>query len=71
MDDTHKNIKDIFHERVMRLSPEERLKMGCSMYDSAKKIVLASLMEKNPGAVDFRRDILIRFYGSELGDTFK
>jgi hypothetical protein len=35
--DTHPDIAIRFRELMMRKSGEQRLLMGCSMYDTAKK----------------------------------
>ena len=43
----------------------ERLKMGCSMFDMSKQLVIASVMASGKGN-DIRRQLLLRFYQSDL-----
>ena len=43
----------------------ERLKMGFSMFDMSKKLVIASIIASGEGN-DIRRQLLLRFYQSDL-----
>ncbi len=54
---------------LMKRTNEERLKMGCSMHETARRLVLASILEKNPKATpsDLRKALFLRFYGHEFG----
>jgi hypothetical protein len=49
-------------------SNEERLLMGCSMYDTAKQIVRSAIYNQHPGitAGQMRKEIFIRFYGQDF-----
>ena len=42
--------------------------MGCSMHATARALVLASVLEKDPGAspATLRRALFLRFYGHEF-----
>jgi hypothetical protein len=61
-----------YHQMLMALSPEARLKKGCAMFDTAKKLVLASLRAElgpNPDPSELRRRVLLRFYGNDLPES--
>jgi hypothetical protein len=49
-------------------TPEERFLMGCSMYDTAKQIVIASIQEMNPNIspLDLRKEVFLRFYKTDF-----
>jgi hypothetical protein len=49
-------------------SPEERLKMGCSMGATARILVRASVLAQDPHAspAAVRRALFLRFYGHEF-----
>jgi len=52
----------------MNKSGEERLLMGCSMYDTAKEIVRNAIYNSRPGITDkeMKKEIFLRFYGKEF-----
>ena len=68
MKDTTPEIAELFHRRLMALSGEERLKMGCSMHETARRLVLASLKTQNPLAsqTELRQALFLRFYGKDF-----
>lgn len=68
MNDTHPEIAVRFRELMMSKSGEERLRMGCSMYDTAKKIVCSAIYNSHPGITDaeIKKEIFLRFYGPEF-----
>jgi hypothetical protein len=45
--------------------------MGCSMYDTAKQIVLSAIRNRQPGITDveIKREIFLRFYGLEFSQA--
>lgn len=69
MKDTTPEMEERFRQMLMARSPEERLKMGCSMHETARRLVIASLLQGNPNATpaDLRRGLFLRFYGHEFG----
>ena len=71
MFDTHPDVAIRFRELMMRKSGEQRLLMGCSMYDTAKQIVLNSICNRQPGITDaeIKREIFLRFYGPEFSQV--
>lgn len=69
MKDTRTEIEQRYRAMLLARSPEERLKMGCSMHATARSLVRASVLARNPEAspADLRRALFQRFYGHELG----
>jgi len=43
VNDTPDQVKHLFRTMMMARSAEERMVMGCSMFDAARKMALASL----------------------------
>jgi len=70
MKDTSDKIWSQYHEMIMQKTGEERLLMGCSMFDTAKEIVRSSLLSKSPNfdSKDLRQHIFLRFYGHEYNE---
>ena len=68
MNDTHPDVAIRFRELMMRKSGEQRLLMGCSMYDTAKQIVRSAIYNSRPGITEaeMKKEIFLRFYGSEF-----
>lgn len=68
MNDTAPEIGRRFQEMMMKKSGQERLKMGFSMFDMARKQVISSIIDSNPEAdlMDIKKGIFIRFYGQEF-----
>lgn len=71
MNDTHPEIAAKFQDLMMQKSGEQRLIMGCSMYDAAKQIVRSSICNTHPGITEeqMRKEIFIRFYGQEFSQA--
>ena len=65
MKDTTPEAEAEFRRRVMAKSPEERLKMACDMFSTAKKIAEAGILaEEGPLEKDeLRRRLYERIYG--------
>jgi hypothetical protein len=53
---------------LLARSPEERLKMGCSMGSTARILARASILAHDPHAspAAVRRALFLRFYGHEF-----
>ena len=68
MNDTHPDMEKQYAHMLMNRSGEERLKMGCSMHATAKKMVRASLLHKDPQATEkaIRHEWFLRFYGNDF-----
>jgi hypothetical protein len=58
----------MYREMLLQRSGADRLKMGCSMFATARALVVASLLERDPSAspAAVRRGVFLRFYGSEF-----
>jgi len=56
---------------LLARSPEERLKMGCSMSATARALVRASVLARDPQAspAAVRRALFLRFYGHEFDEA--
>lgn len=73
MNDTNPDVAIRFRNLMMCKSGQERLLMGCSMYDTAKQIVLSAIHNRRPGITDaeIKREIFLRFYGLEFSRADK
>jgi hypothetical protein len=65
MNDTPPEIEKKIHELMMARSGAERLIMGASMFDAARRIVLASL-PKDLSDEELKRRLFERIYGQPL-----
>ena len=68
MNDTHPEIAVRFRNLIMSKTGQERLLMGCSMFDTAKEIVRSSIFNNHPGIseTEMRKKLFLRFYGREF-----
>ena len=68
MKDTSPQMEERFRQMLMARSPVERLKMACSMHETARRLVISSLLQANPNATpaELRRGLFLRFYGHEF-----
>ena len=68
MDDTSPEITKKMCEMMQKKSPFERVKMGCSMYETSKRLVIQSIRKNNPhfSAAELRQEIFLKFYGNDL-----
>ncbi len=73
MFDTHPEIAVRFRDLMMSKTGQERLLMGCSMYETAKRIVRSAIYNSCPGITDaeLKREIFLRFYGQEFNEADK
>jgi hypothetical protein len=53
---------------IIARSPEERLKMGCSMFDTARALARAGIQHSHPDFTEpqIRGKLLVRFYGRDF-----
>jgi len=70
MNDTTPEMDERYRAMLLQRSGEERLIMGCAMHETARALVVASLLEQNPqaGTADLRKGVFLRFYGHEFDD---
>lgn len=68
MTDTPPDVMQRYRAMLLARSPEERLKMGCSMGATARALVRASVLAQDPHAspAALRRALFLRFYGHEF-----
>ncbi len=71
MNDTHPDVAIRFRELMMSKTGEQRLLMGCSMYDAAKQIVRSAIYNSRPGITEteMKKEIFLRFYGQEFSQA--
>ena len=71
MDDTRSSVKKIYQDMIEERPPEERLRMGCSMFTTAKAMVEASIREDSPALslLEIRKRIFLRFYGEDFSSV--
>ena len=72
MIDTHHDIVVRYRDMMMRKSGEQRLLMGCSMFDTAKQIVRSSILDSRPVITDaeMKREIFLRLYSEEFSRDY-
>jgi len=73
MNDTHPEVAAQFRDLMKARSNEQRLLMGCSMFDTAKQIVQSAIYSQHPGITpeEMRKEIFLRFYGLEFSQAAK
>ena len=61
-------IEKKYRDMLLKLSGEERLKMGFSMHHLSKCLVLAAIRKEHPQASEskVRRELFLRFYGTDF-----
>ena len=64
MNDTPAQIEEKMREMIHKKTPEERLKMGYSMFELSKSLVIHSLLEECPNLSysELRKELFLRFY---------
>lgn len=68
MTDTPPGVTQRYRAMLLARPPDERLKMGCSMGATARALVRASVLARDPQAspAAIRRALFLRFYGHEF-----
>ena len=68
MTDTPPEMNARYQDMLMQRSGEERLMMGCSMRETSRALVEASIREQDPQATPetVRKGLFLRFYGHEF-----
>lgn len=71
MNDTHPEVTQRIKQAMRKRSNAERLRMGCSMYNTAKTLVVSSIKANHPNFTPERLkfEIFLRFYGGEFNST--
>lgn len=73
MKDTSQSMMNRFQKMIMARSSLERLLMGCSMYDTARRIAESSIRNRNPLILSaaMKKEIFLRFYGKDFSESNK
>lgn len=68
MRDTTPDIERKMCEMIQKKLPIERLKMGCSMYETSRYLITRAILQRNPGITktDFRKELFLKFYGGDF-----
>lgn len=68
MDDTTPDIAEKMREMIQMKAPQERLKMGFSMYETSKYLVARSIHENKfiYSGAELRQELFLKFYGSDF-----
>ena len=73
MNDTTIAVQRRFEQMLMKRTPEERLRMGCSMFTAAREITKSSIRAQfsHLSPQQMRQKIFLRFYGNDFTDSQK
>lgn len=68
MRDTSPAIAKKIAELMQLKNPEERLEMGCSMYQTSKYLIIRSILNEEPNisSTKLRLEFFMRFYGDDF-----
>jgi hypothetical protein len=68
MTDTPQEVERRYHALLMALPAERRLRMASSMTATARALVLASALTRDPDASEaqVRQALFLRFYGDDF-----
>jgi hypothetical protein len=68
VNDTPPELERKYREMLLQRSGADRLSMGCSMFATARALVVASVLEKDPSAspARVRVRLFLRFYGTDF-----
>jgi len=71
MRDTPPHITQKMNEMFQKKTPMERIKMGCSMYETSKSLLIRSILESCPNIsrVNLKTELFLRFYGDEFDEA--
>lgn len=66
--DTKQVILEIWQGKLNALTPEERLRMACSMFGFSRELVAESIRNELPeiSALELQKKIFVRFYECDL-----
>ncbi len=66
MNDTPPDVDELYRRMLLRRSPEERLRMACRMFSSARALARAGMPAASGAQI--RRQMLLRLYAEDLPD---
>jgi hypothetical protein len=65
-------MDDLYRRLLLALSPEERLAMGCRMFGTARRLIIAGLKREHPNGLspmETRVQLFLRLYGNDFDET--
>lgn len=68
MNDTSPMMEKKMREMIQSKDPIERLKMGCSMYQTSRYLIERAILEENPliSKGDLKKEIFLKFYRDDF-----
>jgi hypothetical protein len=71
MRDTTPEVDEMMRKMMQMKSSDERLKMGCSMYETSRYLVIRAILSDHPdiSEVDLRKELFLRFYGNDFDEA--
>lgn len=68
MNDTSPSMKKKMIEMIRAKTPQERVKMGSSMYTTSRYLVERYIKENNPSIskADLKKEMFLKFYGNDF-----
>lgn len=71
MNDTPAHITKKMCEMIQQKTPEERLKMGISMYETSRNLIIWSILNDHPNISksELKVEFFLRFYGNDFDTT--
>lgn len=68
MNDTPPHVTKKFFDMFKTKSSYERMKMGCSMFQTAKTLLIQRILASKPNISrkDLRKEVFIQIYGSDF-----
>ncbi len=71
MNDTHPEVAIQFRDLMKAKSNEQRLLMGCSMFDTAKQVVQSAIYGQRPEITpqEMKKEIFLRFYALDFNQA--
>ena len=70
MKDTSKEVEKVYNSLLLKKTSEERLKMGCSMFDLTCSIIKSSF-PKVLSDSEIKQRLFLRLYGPDLEEKVK
>lgn len=66
MNDTPEAVQNFYRTLLMRRSGNERLRMGCAMFDTARAFAQANLRASSHSDDELRARLFVRTYGGDF-----
>lgn len=68
MNDTSPMMEKKMREMIQAKDPIDRLKMGCSMYQTSRYLIERAILEENPliSKEDLKKEIFLKFYRNDF-----